>query len=76
LLAGFKSCTAKVDEVHLHPAGSANWLTAVVHMDFVTAEGKPGKEDWRWTAVWEKRGDDWKIVHEHVSAPLGAPEKK
>ncbi len=70
VLAGFKSCMAKVDEVHMHPVGSANWLTAIIHMDFVTAEGKPGKEDWRWTAVWEKRGAEWKIVHEHVSAPM------
>ncbi len=70
VLAGFKSCTAKVDEVHMHPAGNATWLTAIVHMDYVTSDGKPGKDDWRWTAVWEKRGGDWKIVHEHVSAPM------
>lgn len=76
VLAGFKSVKAKVDEIHIHPAGTANWITAIVHMDYVTQDGKPGKEDWRWTAVWEKRGAEWKIVHEHVSAPLAEPEKK
>lgn len=75
VLAGFKSCKAKVDEVHIHPAGNVNWVTAIVHMDFVAADGKPGKDDWRWTAVWAKRDGRWKIVHEHVSAPLAAEKK-
>jgi ketosteroid isomerase-like protein len=26
--------------------------------------------DGRHTAIWEKRGAKWLIVHEHVSAPL------
>ncbi len=70
VLAGFKSMKAKVDEIHIHPAGAADWVTAIVHMDYETKDGKKAQEDWRWTAVWEKRGADWKIVHEHVSAPL------
>ncbi len=76
VLASFKSVSAKLDEVHIHPAGRANWVTAIVHMDYETRDGKKAKEDWRWTAVWEKRGGEWKIVHEHVSAPLPTEEKK
>ena len=69
VLAGFKSVKAKLDEIKIHPAGNAYWTTAIVHMDYVTKDGKSAKEDWRWTSVWENRGGEWKIVHEHVSAP-------
>ena len=27
----------------------------------------------RYTVVWERRGGDWLIVHEHMSVPLSAP---
>ena len=27
----------------------------------------------RHTAIWEKRGNDWLIVHEHVSVPSSLP---
>ena len=76
VLAGFKSVKAKLDEVRIHPAGSAYWVTAIVHLDYELKDGTANKADWRWTAIWEKRAGDWKIVHEHVSAPLAPPEKK
>jgi ketosteroid isomerase-like protein len=69
VLAGIKSGTANVDEVKIHSAGSAKWATAIVHTDFQMKDGSNSKDDWRWTSVWEKRGGDWKIVHEHISAP-------
>ena len=69
VLAGMKSGTAKVDEVKIHPVGPTTWATAIVHMDIQMKDGTSSKEDWRWTSVWEKRGGDWKIVHEHISAP-------
>ena len=33
-------------------------------------DGKAMELDIRHTAIWEKRGGKWLIVHEHVSAPL------
>jgi ketosteroid isomerase-like protein len=33
-------------------------------------DGKAMDLDVRHTAIWEKRGGKWLIVHEHVSAPL------
>jgi len=32
--------------------------------------------DARWTTVWEKRGNNWLIVHDHFSAPLPEPPPK
>ena len=43
------------------------------HGDFVTKEGMNEPLDGRWTVVWEKRGKDWLIVHDHFSAPLPPP---
>jgi len=25
----------------------------------------------RYTGIWEKKGKNWVLVHEHLSAPLG-----
>ena len=33
-------------------------------------EGKPLELDCRDTVLWVRRGDQWRIAHEHVSAPL------
>jgi ketosteroid isomerase-like protein len=30
----------------------------------------------RYTAVLEKRGKDWLLLHEHMSVPLGGGEEK
>ncbi|MCU1285251.1 MAG: hypothetical protein JWO13_1601 [Acidobacteriales bacterium] len=69
VLAGMKTGSSKVDEIRIHPAGSTIWTSAIVHLDMVMKDGSKSKADWRWTSIWEKRGADWKIVHEHVSAP-------
>jgi ketosteroid isomerase-like protein len=33
-------------------------------------DGKGLEADTRQTAIWEKRGGKWLIVHEHVSVPM------
>jgi ketosteroid isomerase-like protein len=58
------------DDVQVHTHGTLAWATATFHADFVTKGGVKQPLDGRWTVVWEKRGKDWLIVHEHVSAPL------
>ncbi len=65
-----KSGKCTVDEPRIHAAGPVYWTTSLVHLDMVTKEGGSERMDLRWTAVWEKRGADWKIVHEQVSAPI------
>jgi ketosteroid isomerase-like protein len=42
----------------------------------VKKDGSKEAMDGRWTLVWEKRGDDWLVVHEHFSVPLGPPPAK
>jgi ketosteroid isomerase-like protein len=38
--------------------------------------GAKGQFLLRWTGVWEKRGGQWLMIHEHTSTPLPEPEKK
>jgi ketosteroid isomerase-like protein len=43
-----------------------------LHATEAFKSGKRDTGDSRWTVVWEKRGNRWLVVHEHVSAPLKA----
>ncbi len=70
-LASVKFTTG--DDVRIHPHGNLTWATASLHFDLTTKDGVAVSMDARWTVVWEKRGRDWLIVHEHVSAPLPSP---
>jgi ketosteroid isomerase-like protein len=37
----------------------------------VEKSGKHDMSTMRWTAVFDKTGGQWLIVHEHVSEPIG-----
>jgi len=39
----------------------------------VKKDGTKEMIEGRWTAVFEKRGDNWIIVHDHFSVPLPSP---
>jgi len=54
--------------IHLH--GRLAWVTASWRGDGVTKGGAKETFDGRWTAIWEKRGKEWFIVHDHFSVPL------
>ncbi len=74
VVAPFSSAKFKLgDDVQVHPHGNLAWATATLHGDFMTKDGPTQSMDGRWTEVWEKRGGNWLIVHEHVSVPLPAP---
>ncbi|HKG22646.1 MAG TPA: nuclear transport factor 2 family protein [Blastocatellia bacterium] len=45
-------------------------VTLTLHLSAVHKTNGPLELDARHTAVLEKRGDRWLIVHEHISAPL------
>jgi ketosteroid isomerase-like protein len=51
-------------------AGNTAWATATVDGEMVNKDGSRLKIDARWTSVWEKRGNEWLIVHEHFSMPF------
>jgi len=70
VLAGFRSLTFTLGndaQVHLH--GSLAWATATWGLTGTLKTGNKAAMDGRWTVVWEKKGDRWLIVHEHVSVP-------
>ena len=66
------------DDVSLHRGPKVTWATATLDFEILRKDG--GREllkDLRWTLIWEKRGHDWLVVHEHLSVPMGnTPQKK
>ena len=73
VIGGFQSLKGTVnDDAQIHRHGNLVWGTATVHHVDVAKDGKKSEGDFRWTVIWEKTGAEWLIVHEHVSAPLGA----
>lgn len=57
------------DDAQVHHGGKLAWATATFHLDGTHKDGSKDNADGRWTAVWEKSGGKWLMVHEHVSLP-------
>ena len=60
------------DDIDLHRGGKLTWATASLDFEILRKDG--GREllkDLRWTLIWEKRGNDWLLVHEHLSVSMG-----
>lgn len=75
LIADFASYKFTVNpDAQVQQRGNTAWATATLRMDSVMNNGAKSSMDVRWTVVWEKRGKDWLIVHEHVSVPLALPD--
>lgn len=51
--------------------GNIAWTTVPMHFVEKTKEGKTVEADLRYTGIWEKRGSQWLLVHEHISVPFG-----
>lgn len=62
----------------IHNEGNWAWGTYLWHLDAVHKDGKTETLDGRDTAIWQKQGNRWLTVHEHVSVPASMPatEKK
>lgn len=61
-------------EIQVHEAAESGWIFAVQELTWTSADGEGSSRRWLWhtTEVWERRGDDWKIVHvHHGPAPEG-----
>jgi len=58
------------DDLKITQRGNIVWTTVTFHLSAMPKTGAPMEIDCRHTAIWEKRGANWLIVHEHVSAPL------
>jgi ketosteroid isomerase-like protein len=50
--------------------GDIALTTLTFHLAAKQKDGTPVEFDGRHTIVWEKRGGQWLIIHEHVSKPL------
>jgi ketosteroid isomerase-like protein len=50
--------------------GSVAWTTVPMHFYEKTKDGKLMQADLRYTGIWEKRGSNWLLVHEHISVPM------
>lgn len=58
------------DDLIVNRRGTIAWTTVTFHLSAKAKAGGATEVDARHTAIWEKRGGKWLIVHEHVSAPL------
>ena len=78
MLADFSTLKITVGkDARVHPRGNLAWGTATWHGDAVMKNGAKESFDGRWTVIFQKVGDDWLIIHEHVSVPQqAAPPKK
>lgn len=74
ILAKFETVKFTVNnDVKTTVRGDVGWTTATVKGDGALKGGAPVHVVIRHTAIWEKRGTDWLIVHEHVSVPSSLP---
>lgn len=58
------------DDLKVTQRGNIVWTTVTFHLSAQPKAGGSMELDCRHTAIWEKRGTKWLIVHEHVSSPL------
>ncbi len=65
---------SKSEDAQTYQRGNLAWATATLHAELTGKDGSKLPLDGRWTLIWEKRGKDWLIVHEHYSAPIAMPE--
>jgi ketosteroid isomerase-like protein len=74
IFAGFSSLKITInDDLRTERRGNVAWATATFRADIVNKDGSQVALDGRWTLIWERRGDEWLIVHEHGSVPLPTP---
>ena len=50
--------------------GMIAWTTVPMHLTEKVKDGKTAEVDLRYTGIWEKRGANWVLVHEHLSTPM------
>jgi ketosteroid isomerase-like protein len=50
--------------------GNIAWMTVPMHLTAKMKDGKTVDSPIRYSGIWEKRGKNWVLVHEHLSAPM------
>lgn len=64
------------DDLRVYRHGNQAWATATWRGELTKKAGGIEHVAGRYTAVLEKRGKHWLLLHEHMSVPLGGEEKK
>jgi len=54
--------------------GNIAWMTVPMHISMTAKDGKTSEVEVRYTGIWERRGVNWLLVHEHLSVPMGGSE--
>jgi uncharacterized protein (TIGR02246 family) len=62
--------TPNLNDMKVTRRGNVAWTTLTFHLSATPKAGGSMELDARHTAIWEKRGGRWLIVHEHISTPL------
>lgn len=57
-------------DLRVHRRGTLAWTTVSMHLSETAKDGKSSELDVRYTGIWERRGPQWLLVHEHLSVPL------
>src|SRR6266403_50357 len=57
-------------ELKVTRRGMIAWTTVPMHLTEKSKDGKTSETDLRYTGIWEKRGANWGLVHEHLSTPM------
>jgi len=71
VLGGFESLNLTPNsDLKVTRRGNIAWTTVTFHLSAKQKGGGQMELDGRHTAIWERRGGKWLIVHEHFSAPL------
>lgn len=75
LFADFASLKLTLNpDAQVQQRGNTAWGAATVRADIGMKNGATQSFDARWTVVWEKRGKNWIIVHDHFSGVMPYPE--
>ena len=62
--------TPNMDDLKVTRRGDVAWTTLTFRLTSTLKAGGTTELNARHTAIWERRGGQWLIVHEHVSVPL------
>ncbi len=68
--ATWKSIKVTVGDFQATRNGNISWAVYTTPVEIMPKDGAVMKGVTRNTDIFEKRGNDWIIIHEHVSAPL------
>jgi len=57
------------DDLRTHRHGNLAWASATWRAELTKKDGSKENPEGRYTAVLEKRGQQWLLIHEHMSLP-------